>query len=572
VVSVISIDKLSVHTKPVIREYKPNDTFFVQSDNAKKDSFEMSKINQPVLFMASDKQMYNLKEIMFSRLDAMFSGLEKISLNDNKIKRNLFQKTINWCKNTFCIGAALHKINNDLEKAYMKINSDQPINEIFYELTGMEYTRQNIEKFIKGEIKLKQENLYEEYTGEKPEITGSVLFLDSNWKNINGTEIITDKDTVLSKKEQVKFDEISKNLAPEYQEKLNKILQSGKLKNSKSNDKSSVLDNLYKILTVPRAKGLDNIVLLKECLDILDNPYVITQETEDIPEEYREKVIDIAINNATVGKFKGKNVRKRIGDFLDNLSLGTCAAASLEYDLATNQTAEFFRIVEGLTSNKQEVERKVNMNLIAENTKDAEKLLEKYNISYKKNDDKTITVKIHPDNNAIVRARIQNNYRDDGERSVIDVLMQSTIMNIASGQTYNSLLDTHSGEGYTIDDSGLYDTEVKFVKQLFSENNITLSVYQNYDKDGKLTEQTYEDFIKSELVDELNRGKNILASFVYLDNENCCTNMHEVTIIGYLKNLNNELCFVYQDSANEFDLPCVITAKQLLKQIVDAIY
>ena len=63
-----------------------------------------------------------------------------------------------------------------------------------------------------------------------------------------------------------------------------------------SDDKSSVLDNLHKILKEERDHGLDGKTILKECLDIINNPYVITQTCEDIPDEYKAAVLGLVTN------------------------------------------------------------------------------------------------------------------------------------------------------------------------------------------------------------------------------------------------------------------------------------
>ena len=58
---------------------------------------------------------------------------------------------------------------------------------------------------------------------------------------------------------------------------------------------------MHKILKEERDQGLDGRTVLKECLDIIANPYVITQTAEDIPKEYKKQVIglmtDLSVND-----------------------------------------------------------------------------------------------------------------------------------------------------------------------------------------------------------------------------------------------------------------------------------
>ena len=97
---------------------------------------------------------------------------------------------------------------------------------------------------------------------------------------------VTVRTQLTTKDEKKKYKELMEELVePKYKRKLEYALKSGKLLRNNSNDKSTVLDNLYKIVTEERDPGLDKNTILQECLDILANPYVITQTCEDIPKE-----------------------------------------------------------------------------------------------------------------------------------------------------------------------------------------------------------------------------------------------------------------------------------------------
>jgi hypothetical protein len=100
-------------------------------------------------------------------------------------------------------------------------------------------------------------------------------------------------------------------------------------------------------------------MILEQSLDILANPYVITQVAEDIPSDYRDYFVTLMTNGS-----QNKNARKRAEKFLKDMHMGTCPTASVEFDLATKQPAEFFRIVEGLTSPKVSVKKVIDIKLI----------------------------------------------------------------------------------------------------------------------------------------------------------------------------------------------------------------
>lgn len=116
------------------------------------------------------------------------------------------------------------------------------------------------------------------------------------------TSAVTIRTSLTTKDEKKKYEELSNELDLKYRKKLEFALKSGLLLKNNSNDRSSVLDNLHKIITEERDPGLDKINILQECLDILANPYVITQTCEDIPAQYKRQVIGLMTNLSEIQK------------------------------------------------------------------------------------------------------------------------------------------------------------------------------------------------------------------------------------------------------------------------------
>lgn len=372
------------------------------------------------------------------------------------------------------------------------------------------------------------------------------------------------RTTLETKEEKKKYNEISNDLDFKYRQKLEYALKTGILLKNNSDDRSTVLDNLHKILKEERDPGLDGRTIVKEALDMIKNPYVVTQKCEDIPMEYKTPVIGLITNLS-----EDLNEIQKANYNLDNMHTGTCPTASIEFDLLTKNPAEFFRIVEGLTSPKNEAVKVIDMNALSDKTLDAVWLLNNFKTPHVLTDFNKAIVQLKPDENAIIRARIQNHHRDKGERSIIDVLMQSTMMQLGSQQTYNSLTDKRAPNAWTEEDGGLIDFEKTYVESIMENKNTVSVIYQSVDENGRL--KGYEkDFatIKKELLDTLAMGHNIIIGYTWPDEENGNRLAgHEITIVGAKTAKNGETIFICQDSDDEIDKPIEMSESFLLPSI-----
>ena len=394
--------------------------------------------------------------------------------------------------------------------------------------------------------------------------TSSSYVSNPSFKAEAYTTATTIRTNLVTSDEKKKYNEIVAELDAKYRRKLEYALKTGILLKNDSDDRSSVLDNLHKILKEERDKGLEGRTIVKEALDIIENPYVITQNCEDIPNEYKTEVLGLVTNLS-----EDQKELEKANYELDNLHSGTCPTASVEFDLATKNPAEFFRIVEGLTSPKNESYKIIDMDALSEKTLDAVWLLNKFKTPHQITDFNKAIVKLKPDKHALVRARIQNHHRDKGERSIIDVLMQSTMMQLGSQQTYNSLTDKRAPNTWTTDDGGLIEFEKTYVESIMRNKNTVSVIYQKVDENGRLA--GYEkDFgtIKKELLDTLNMGHNIIIGYTWPDPENGNRlSGHEITIVGYKTNEKGEGVFICQDSDDDIDKPIEMQEEFLLKSI-----
>lgn len=377
-----------------------------------------------------------------------------------------------------------------------------------------------------------------------------------------------------TKEEKDKYASLVSLLGKSDRKNLEMLLKNGKLLNNNSNDKSSTLDNLYKIVSIPRFDGLEPAVVLKETVNTLANPFIITQQFGDIPQPFVKKVIEIGRENASPSnliekiKQKGSAGANEINENSINVQhSGCCVAASIEFNLATQMPAEFARFAESLTSKKVSVEKTIQANNLANNALDTVWLLNAFEVPYKMDNFKEAKILLAPDKNAILRAQIQNSNKDPLERSLIDELMQSTFMNVGSQQSYNSLTDTRKGK-FNQNDKGLIEFEKTFTESIVEDKNKISVTYQQVDDNGKLTGyETDFNTVKKHILESLKMGENVIIGYTQVDNNSTIINGHEITIMGVKQDKDGKLIFICNDTDDNKSKPIEYTEDYLIPKI-----
>ncbi len=363
-------------------------------------------------------------------------------------------------------------------------------------------------------------------------------------------------------------------------QKLDFLLKSGKLLSSSSNDNSTTLKNLYDIATTPRCYGLDNAKILAQTIDALYDPTVITQNFGDIPNNIKNQILssdDIAQGI------------KANPELMDVEGSGTCVAASVEFHMANKHPAEFARWVSGLTSQNKEVEQKVRLDALSKFKMDAVAFLNIFEAKQKDFNFDYTTLSLKPDDGAYVRAQVQDKHWDKGERSIVDVLMQSTLMQLGSQGSYDSLTDIRGGK-FSTNPQGLVETEKTFIESIV-ENNEKMSIrYQKVDDNQNLVGWECDfNKIQKHIINTLNTGEDVIIGYV-LTNEtsgktkkagyvntvdnapNKIINGHEITIVGYKTDNNGKVTFICNDTDDDKSELIEYSADFLIPKIHHAAY
>lgn len=373
---------------------------------------------------------------------------------------------------------------------------------------------------------------------------------------------LTLRTELTTQEEKIKYSQLF-SLLEDKQDKRNLevLLKSGILLKNDSNDKSSILDNLYKMVSTPRAIGLDPKMVLKETINTIADPFVITQRFGDIPKQYVGEVLQKAQRNpkATKDVINAKTIDVKYS--------GACVSASIEFNLAMQMPAEFARFAEQLTSPKVAVDKTIQLKNLANNTLDAVWLLNAFEVPYEMKDFDAAKLTLAPDKNAIMRAQIQNSNKDSGERSLVDVLMQSTFMNVGSQQTYDSLTDVREGK-FNQNDKGLIEFEKTFTESVVEDKNKTSVTYQIVDENAKLTGyETDFNTMKKHILNSLAMGENVIIGYTQTDDKNTIINGHEITIIGAKQDKNGKIIFICNDTDDDNPNPIAYSEDYILPKI-----
>lgn len=371
----------------------------------------------------------------------------------------------------------------------------------------------------------------------KPSFTASVAL------NTPQTGNIELRTTLSGKEEKEKYTTILSYLDKTGRKVTENLLKTGVLLNSNSNDNSTVLDNLYKIVTEPRAEGLNASTMLKDTIATIAYPYLITQQFGDIPAEYHDNVVKAN----TEGKTNLFEIQQATQD-INVTHSGTCVAASTEFKLAKQMPAEFARFAQELSSPKLSVYKKIGLKNLADETLNAIWLLNAFEVPYESKDFDSAVLKFAPDKNAILRAQIQTTNKDPYERTPLDVLMQSTFMQVGSQQSYNTLTDKRAGK-FNQNDKGLIEFEKTFTESVVFDKNILSVTYQTVDENARLIGyETDLGTMKRHLIDALNEGETVIIGYTQTDSNNIIVNGHEITIVDYKTDSRGKVTFICNDT------------------------
>ena len=386
-------------------------------------------------------------------------------------------------------------------------------------------------------------------------------------KNIAFSGIFASTPEIKDPEKNKKYEEIKTVADADTKHKLKSLLKSGRLLDTKSNDGSSTLDSLHRIATTERHEGLDNKVILRETVKELENPFIITQKFGDLPKESVEPIVNFE-KQLQGQKDAPPGITLDSKDYDVEYS-STCPAASMQFNIADKKPAEYARLAADLTSPEGQFVKKVKYTNISPSMSESLELLKDFNVNVKKspNSWENLDVIVKPDANAMLRAKIQNNHQDPGERSSVGSLMQSAFMTLGSQNAYNSLTDKRYGK-FSTNNEGLTEFEKNFLESVMDDEPKVSIVYQNIDDDQKLQNYNFEHKeTENHLLETLKSGSNVIIGIIEFDENKKVLGGHEITVIGSKKDAKGHVNFICNDTDDNYSGPIMISSKDLMPKI-----
>lgn len=346
-------------------------------------------------------------------------------------------------------------------------------------------------------------------------------------------------------------------------EDLKILLDKGYLLSNDTDNKTTMLYNLHRIIVEPKASGLDSVNILTSAINNTANSFIIDQGFGDIT----PRVAGMIMKDSKYNKTESSDGKTFPAEYnLD--SSGTCVAASMEFNLANKRPAEYARYAADLSSPKMCVEEKFKFSDISENTMEALHWLEEFNLDYEAEGFEGGIAKLRPDPAAIYRAISQTENRKSNSRSALDTLMQSMFMQLGSGNAYNTLTDVNSGK-FNTTKGGLTELEKTFAESIVDDKGGIMPMsFQVVDDQGYLVgynQDTKE--TKKEIVDSLQSGSNVIAGITYIDNNGKIKGGHELALTKYFVGSDGKERLEMNDSDDGKHTKVVVLADEFIPKI-----
>ena len=363
---------------------------------------------------------------------------------------------------------------------------------------------------------------------------------------------------------------------------LNALLQEGVLTSADTDNKHTTLYQLYSMLKTPRSPGYEAKTLVQETVDLLYQPYTITQKFEPLSENATREILELYNNpNSTLQNYPSGQKKPLTWKDLDVENSATCVSSSLMYYMADKMPGELVRHLNELTSPMNAFYEKVKLSeLSPDDPKQAFEILKQHQIPYYISGPDEVSVKVENPPSGVIRARDSQDVQSGSKyRNAIMAAYQSTLTHLAT-RSYDPATDLRDADAPGETSKGLTEEEKTLMETIIKDNGGVQSItYQVVN--GKAAPEAGEEGnaylygytrsfqqTASDLLESLRLGEPVIIGITDTDNDGTIVGGHELTITGATTDpKTGELKFIVADSDDDVSSLVIRSARELIPRI-----
>jgi hypothetical protein len=366
---------------------------------------------------------------------------------------------------------------------------------------------------------------------------------------------------------------------------LAKLRDRGVLDDYRTEDGHSTLYHLYAMVTTPRQPGYRPAELLKETVDILEKPYVITQHFTPLADNAAKQIMGLRMHpnlDPQAGRIDPQSQRPLKWEELNVDASATCVASSVMYSMAQKEPGELTRQLNELTSPLNAFYEHAKFSEVSpDNPSQAPEILKHNSIPYKMVGPDDILVKVTLPTAGVIRAiNDQKSPANHKDRDAIESAYQSALMHLAT-PTYDPATDLRSEIGQPNQTSkGLTEEEKSLMESIIKDSGAIQSVtYQVFSgkqnpapgEQGTPLHYGYQRTFQqtaNDMIRVLQKNQFIIVGTTDTNKDGSLAGGHEVTLTqAFVDEKTHELKFVVADSDDDIPKLVVRSAREIIPKI-----
>lgn len=391
-------------------------------------------------------------------------------------------------------------------------------------------------------------------------------------------QLNTAEDAILTLKMAL---QIQNNLDPLTQQKFKQLINQGVLTKGTSDDGHSALYHLYGILTTPRATGYGNRTILRETIEVLAQPYSISQRFAPTTPQVAQQLLHVRNNPGLNRSNVPPPIKPLTVQDLNVESSATCVASSVMYYMADKEPTQLARHINELTSPMNAFFEKARFSEISPDApQQALQILKEHQIPYYISGPDEVTVKVENPPAGVIRAQNSQNLPANGQfRNAIGAAYQSAITYLVT-HSYDPASDERDADAPGETSKGLTEAEKTLMEAIIKDNGGVQSVtYQAVNNKAnpasgeennsylfgynRRFEETTNDILQA-----LSMGQPVIIGTTDTDETGAIVAGHEITITSaYTDPQDGQLKFIVADSDDNIPEPVAKSARELIPTI-----